>query len=343
VKETTVGALTHAIAQVGRGVTKARALTPEEATEAMTVILEGKADPFELGALLVALRVKEETAEELTAFVRVAERLRQAVSGPAPDLTVPSYAGKRQTFPVLLAAACVLAGCGVRVGLHGHARPVDRTSIADVLGALGGDPTATPETAARHLERAGVAYVGIEAFFPVMHQMLELRHKMGLRSCFHTMSRLINPFGAARQMVGISHERTFQKYAHACHALGYQRVVAFRGLEGEAEPNPLTPTGGLVLAPDGSVGTFPIDPAALGLPKGSRSALMADDPGAAAAMVRAVLDGEGSEVATGAVALCAGMGLFAAGACPDLGAGLEKARQALAGGAGREALGRWLG
>lgn len=338
-----MGALTHAIAQVGRGVTKARALDPDEAAEAMTVILEDRADPFELGALLVALRIKEETAEELTAFVRVAERFRQAVPGPAADLTVPSYAGKRQTFPVLLAAACVMAGCGVRVGLHGHATPVDRRSLADVLGALGGDPGAAPKAAARHLERAGVAYVGVETFLPVMHRMLELRRRMGLRSCFHTMARLVNPFGAARQMVGISHERTFQKFAHACHALGYQRVVAFRGLEGEAEPNPLTPTEGLVLAPDGTVTAFPIDPATLRLPKGSRTALMAEGPQGAARMVRAVLDGEGGEVAAGAVALCAGAGLFAAGACPDLAAGLDTARKALAGGAGREALAAWLG
>jgi anthranilate phosphoribosyltransferase len=336
-----VGELTHAIAQVGRGVTKARALTPEEARHAMTVILSGKADPFELGAFLVAMRIKEETAEELIAFVEAAAPFRNAVPGPPPALTIPSYAGKRQTFPVVLAAACVMAGCGVRVGLHGHATPMDRMPLSAVLAALGGDAGATPEAAARHLAQAGVAYVGIERFFPVMHRMLELRQQMGLRSCFHTMARLVDPYGADHQMVGISHERTFQKFARACHALGFARVVAFRGLEGEAEPNPLTPTEGLFLDPAGEVTAFPIDPGALGIPKGSRTALMVDGPRAAADLVRQVLAGEGPPVAREAVALCAAAGLYGAGAVDDLAAGMAQAREALAAQAGREALYHW--
>jgi len=336
-----VGELTKAIATVGRGVTKAKALTPEVARDAMTVILEGKADPFELGAFLVAMRIKEETAEELTAFVAAAGPFLAKVPGPAPGLAVPSYAGKRQTYPALLASACLLAACGVRVGLHGHATPVGRMALADVLAALGIDAQGGPEAAAGQLERAGVAYVGIEAFFPVMHRMLELRHQMGLRSCFHTMARLINPYGAVDQMVGISHERTFDKFAHACHALGYRRVVAFRGLEGEAEPNPLTPTEGLLLGPDGTVSPFPIDPPALGIPKSGRAELMVADPAAGAALVREVLAGKGPEIAREAAALGAAVGLYGAGVVADLEAGLARARQALGAGEGLEVLTRW--
>jgi anthranilate phosphoribosyltransferase len=338
-----LGELTQAIATVGRGVTKAKPLAPDVAESAMETILSGRADPFELGALLIALRVKEETAEELTAFVRVAERHLIRVPGPPAALTVSSYAGKRQTFPVLLAAACVLAALGVRVGIHGHATPPDRTSLADVLGALGGDPKASPEAAAGHLARAGVAYVGVEAFFPVMHAMLELRRKMGLRSCFHTMARLVNPFSATHQMVGISHERTFQKFAHACHALGYTSVVAFRGLEGEAEPNPLTPTEGLRLDAEGAITPFPIDPQALGIPKANRSGLTVEGPEEAAALIRGVLAGEAPEIAREAVALCAACGLLTVGAVPDLSEGMAKAREALDAKGGQEALALWLG
>ncbi len=342
-----MGELTQAIATVGRGVTKAKPLPPDVAEAAMEVILSGRADPFELGALLIALRVKEETAEELVAFVRVAERHLTKVPGPPAALTVSSYAGKRQTFPVLLAGACVLGALGIRVGIHGHATPPGRTSLADVLGVLGisggGDPKASPETAARHLARAGVAYVGIEAFFPVMHAMLELRQKMGLRSCFHTMARLVNPFGASHAIVGISHERTFEKFAHASHALGYTGVVAFRGLEGEAEPNPLTPTEGLRLDAEGAVTPFPIDPRELGIPKANRAGLLAEGPAEGAALVRKVLAGEAPEIAREAVALCAACGLFTVGAEPDLSAGMVKAREALDAKGGQEALALWLG
>jgi len=338
-----VGELTQAIATVGRGVTKAKPLPPDVAEAAMETILSGRADPFELGALLIALRIKEETAEELTAFVRVAEHHLERVPGPPAALTVSSYAGKRQTFPVLLAAACLLAGMGVRVGIHGHANPPDRTSLADVLVALGGDPKASPEAAAGHLARAGVAYVGVEAFFPVMHGMLELRRKMGLRSCFHTMARLVNPFSATHQMVGISHERTFQKFAHACHALGFTSVVAFRGLEGEAEPNPLTPTEGLRLDASGTIVPFPIDPKALGIPKANRAGIAAEGPEQGADLARRVLAGDASEIARDAVALCAACGLLTVGAVPDVATGLDRARAALDAKAGQEALALWLG
>jgi anthranilate phosphoribosyltransferase len=338
-----VGELTQAIATVGRGVTKARALSPQQARDAMTVILAGKADPFELGAFLVAMRIKEETAEELTAFVQAAAPFMNEVPGPPPALVIPSYAGKRQTFPVVLASACVMAACGLRVGLHGHATPVDRMALADVLASLGVDAKAGPEAAAGHLARAGVAYVGIEAFFPVMHSMLELRHRMGLRSCFHTMARLVNPFGASDQMVGISHERTFDKYGHACHALGYRRVVAFRGLEGEAEPNPLTPTEGLLLDPDGAVTPFPIDPRALGLPKAGRADLMVDDSVAGAARVREVLAGQGPWIAREAAALGAAVGLYSAGLVDGLEAGMARARRAVRDQEGLEVLALWAG
>ncbi|MDH4230194.1 MAG: hypothetical protein OEW11_10715 [Nitrospirota bacterium] len=338
-----MGTLTAAISQVGKGASKAKDLTDAEAAEAMRCILSGQADPFELGAFLVAMRIKEESVAELTAFVRVAGDYLEPVPGPAAALTVPAYAGKRQTFPALLAAACVLAACGVPVGIHGHARPVDRMSLADAVAALGGNPDASPEAAARDLERAGVAYLGVERFCPVMHRMLELRQRMGLRSCFHTMGRLVNPFRAPALMVGLSHERTFDKFAQAGHALGYTRILSFRGLEGEAEANPLVDSEGTMLHSDGSAGSFPLLPKALGLAGGSRTTIHVDSPAAGAAMVRAVLIGEGPEVAVAVTLLTAACGLVAAGRAADLFQALPRCRAALEDGTAAERLKTWVG
>ncbi len=336
-----MGQLTHAISQVGKGVTKAHHLSSEEASAAMEVILSGRADPFELGAFLVAMRIKEETAEELTAFVRVAQQTLHPVPGPTPRLTVACYAGKRQTFPALIGGACLLAACGVSVGIHGHATPPERTSLAQVWHALGRNGDATPDGAAAQLKRAGLAYVGIESFHPKMWEMLELRANMGLRSCFHTMARLVNPYGADTQIVGVSHARTFDKFATASHALGYRRVVSFRGMEGEAEPNPLIATEGRVLQTDGTITDLTIDPSALGIAKASRTELMAESPATAAAMVRAVLNGEGPAIAQEAVALVCAVGLYATDAAPTLSDGMEQARATLASGAGLERLKAW--
>ncbi len=331
------GLLTEAISQVGKGVTKAKHLSESQATHVMQVMLSGRADPLELGALLIALRIKEETADELTAFVRVAQT---CLPPPAytPDLTIASYAGKRQTFPALLPAACVMAACGVSVGLHGHATPPQRRSLARVWQTLGGvmnDPAAD-------LERVQVAYADIETLMPTMHQMLELRQQMGLRTCFHTMARLINPFGAARQMVGISHARTFEKFAAASHQLGYQRVVAFRGMEGEAEPNPLTATHLMTLQADGIITETPLNPQQLGIAKASRQPLMVENDAEAAQMVRDSLTGQGAELVTDAVALTAAIGLWTAERVTTVAEGLSSARIALSDGSANDRLQRWL-
>ncbi|MFQ5508954.1 MAG: anthranilate phosphoribosyltransferase [Leptospirillia bacterium] len=342
-----MGALTHAIGQVGRGASRATALTPEEAGDAMGAILDGRADPFELGAFLVAMRIKEETAGELVAFVRAAQDRLIPFPGAAPLLTVPSYAGKRQTFPALIGAACVLAACGVPVGLHGHATPPERISMADVLGVLGCKPDDAPEVAvhraADDLKRAGVAYLGVEQYLPAMHRMLELRRQMGLRSCFHTMGRLINPFGASALVVGLSHERTFGKFAEACKQLGYKGLMAFRGLEGEAEGNPFTATEGWTLGDNGEVTGFEIDPAALGNKKASRGEITVADAAAGAHMLTDALNGEGPEIARDTIALTAAAGLVSTAVEPDIKSAFSRAREAIAGGDAHERLRLWLG
>lgn len=322
--------LTEAISLVGKGVTKAKHLSTEQAEAAMACILAGEADPVELGAFLVAMRIKEETAEELIAFVRVAQGKINPLPGPAPDLTISSYAGKRQTFPALIGAVCVLASMGVRVGIHGHGNPPDRTALAHVLTALDVKTDGDAQNAASTLSKAGVAYIGVERYLPVMHEMLELRRKMGLRTCFHTMARLVNPFGSTHQMVGISHARTFEKFAVASHALGFEKVVSFRGMEGEAEVNPLGHTIGYTLEADGRVSEFDIDPASLGIPKASRQALMTDSPEQSAAMLRDALIGKGAEIHREAIALTAAAGLLAANKADTLPAALEAARGGLA-------------
>ena len=337
-----LGALTHYISQTGKGGSKARHLTQEEATDAMTVMLDGKADPFELGALLAALRIKEETAEELTAFCRVGQERLASVPGDAPRLTVPSYAGKRQTFCALIPAACILAAKGVSVGLHGLAAPPARMSLANTIAALGGNPNGSSTDAADSLARAGVAYVGIEQFFPVMHHMLGLREQMGLRSCFHTMARLINPFGARHLMVGVSHERTFEKLSAAAHALGFASAVSFRGLEGEAEANPLTPTEGMRLDADGAIQRFPIDPKALATGGGSRTQMTVDSAAAGAKLVRQVLAGEGPDIARHTATLTAACGLLAAGEETDLTCALAAAKETLSSGDAARRLDLWL-
>ena len=335
-----MGALTHYISQTGKGGSKARHLTQEEATHAMTVMLDGKADPFELGALLAALRIKEETAEELTAFCRVGQERLASVPGAAPRLTVPSYAGKRQTFCALIPAACILAARGVSVGLHGLETPPARMSLANTIAALGGNPNGSSTDAADSLARAGVAYVGIEKFFPTMFDMLRLRGKMGLRSCFHTMARLINPFGARHLMVGVSHERTFEKLSAAAHALGFASAVSFRGLEGEAEANPLTPTEGMRLDADGAIHRFPINPEKLA--GGSRTQMTVDSADAGAKLVRQVLAGEGPDIARHTATLTAACGLLAAGEETNLTRALSAAKETLSSGNAARRLDLWL-
>src|SRR5216117_3104819 len=220
------------IAKVGKGEKGAKDLTHDEAKEAMRLLLEGVATPAQIGSFLVAMRIKSESVSELAAFTSTAREYAPSLPVP-PDLglvDIPTYAGKQDSWHVLLPAAIVAAAAGCRVLLHGYDGALNRISTAAMATRLGIPTDFTPDRVAAQIAEKGWAYLDIALYHPAMYRYLELRKELGVRTFFQPVARLLNPARAASSLIGISHPPYFEKIAEASRMLGTPRVLVLRGL-----------------------------------------------------------------------------------------------------------------
>lgn len=228
------------IRTLGRGKKGSRALTQDEAYEAMSMILDGHVEPEQLGAFLMLVRVKEETPAEVAGFVRtVRERLPLSGHLPVVDLDWSSYAGKRRHLPWFLLSVMLLVDKGVRVFMHGlEGRKDNRIYTPQALQALGLPVSHSLSEAAQAIESSGFAYLNLEQLCPRLQQLIDLRDLLGLRSPVHTVSRLINPFQAPCLMQGIFHPGYLEIHQGAAELLQQTRMSVVKGDGGEIEINP---------------------------------------------------------------------------------------------------------
>lgn len=232
------------IRTIGTGPGRARPLTEAEAYRAARMVLDGSAAPVQIGAFLMLMRYRKETAEELAGFVR-AVRDSATVPRPAPavDLDWPSYAfGRSRGAPLYLLSALLVASTGIRVLMHGQARSEPFAGpAAAALAALGIEPAASADAAATMLERSGFAFLPLGAFAPGLQGLLNLRRALGLRSPANTVARLANPFAARAMIGGVFHPGYRALQQQTATLLGERRIGVFKGGGGEAERNPAKP------------------------------------------------------------------------------------------------------
>ena len=241
---------------LGRGKTVGRSLTEAEAETAMTMILDKEVRPEQLGAFLMLLRVKEETPEEVAGFVRASKaRFTLPDGAPPVDLDWSSYAGKRRQLPWFLFAALILAQNGVRIFMHGtEGHTPGRVYTRETIEALGLPIATSLSDAADKMARAGFAYLPLERLSPSLHEIIQLRPILGLRSPVHTVSRMLNPFDAPYLLQGIFHPNYNVIHQKAAALLGQPHMAVFRGEGGEIERRPNKPLEVLTLH-DGTLET----------------------------------------------------------------------------------------
>lgn len=224
---------------LGKGKKGSRPLTQEEAHRAMSMILADAVLPVQLGAFLMLMRVKEETPEELAGFVQAARESFQIVNDGLADLDWSSYAGKRRHLPWFLLSALLLAENGVSVFMHGSSgHSPDRLYTENVLGFLGLSPARSIAEAGQQLARQRFSYLSLEHFCPKLHEIIELRPILGLRSPVHTLVRLLNPFNAACSIQGIFHPSYRPVHQQAAALLQQPHMAVLKGEGGETERNP---------------------------------------------------------------------------------------------------------
>lgn len=234
-------AFTQYVRILGRGKKGSRSLTTEEADHAMSLILNGKVEPEQLGAFWMLIRIREETVEETVGFT---EATRQFLSEKDPlefkvDLDWPAYAGKRNELPWFLLAALALANYGQKVVMHGHAfEGEERIFVDEAIKRLGLSISHTRQEVKQKVDETGFAYISLENIDSTLSGMMNLKYTLGLRSPVNTVVRMMNPFQADHSVHGVFHRGYDVLHISACEQLNDPSVLVFRGGNGEAEVNP---------------------------------------------------------------------------------------------------------
>ena len=228
------------IRTLGRGKQGSRSLSQDDAFEAMSMIMTGHVEPEQLGAFLMLVRVKEETAEEVAGFVSAArQHIQLPDHAPAVDMDWSSYAGKRRHLPWFILSVLLLADNGYKVFMHGlQGRQDNRVYSPSVFEYLGLPISQSLAEAATRLEQDNFAYLNLDQLCPRLQQLIELRDLLGLRSPVHTVARMLNPFNAPCQMQGIFHPGYLEIHQGAAQILKQPHMVVIKGDGGEIEASP---------------------------------------------------------------------------------------------------------
>lgn len=304
-------------------------LTAEEASAAMTEIMEGRAADAQIGGLLVGLVMKGERPAEIVGLARAMRAHAVSLSKRFDDVfdTCGTGGDRSGTFNISTTAALVVAACGVRVAKHGNRSVSSRSGSADVFEALGVRITASPAVVERCLDEAGIGFFFAPTFHPSMRHAGPARRALGVRTAFNLLGPLTNPAGATRQLVGVPRPEFTELLARSLVLLGSERAWVVHGADGIDE---ISTTGYTKVSEcrNGAVNTFYLHPSDVGLPKASSDALRGGDAAENAAIVRSVLGGA-TGPARDVVLLNAGASLFIAGAAPTLIAGMQRAADAI--------------
>lgn len=313
-------------------------LTREEAKAAMTIIMDGAATSAQIGSLVTALRMKGETADEISGFAETMRSKANAVRTERSQLldTCGTGGDGSDSFNISTASAIVAAAGGVRVAKHGNRSMSSKSGSADVLEALGVNIALSAKQASACLDQIGICFMFAQAHHPSMKHAAAPRREIGIRTVFNLLGPLTNPAGADRQLLGIFDRNRTELIAEVLGSLGIKRGLVVASLDGLDEISISAPTKATELK-DGSIRTFEITPDELGLRSYPMSDVIGGDAKVNAEIIRAVYAG-----ATGAcrdiVLANSGACFYVTGRCSTLQEGVQLAAAVIDSGAASEKL-----
>ncbi|MGH6768355.1 MAG: anthranilate phosphoribosyltransferase [Xanthobacteraceae bacterium] len=303
-------------------------LTREEAARGFDRMMSGEATPSQMGALLMALRVRGETVDEITGAVFAMREKMLRVKAPADAIDIVGTGGDASgSYNISTCAAFIAAGAGVPIAKHGNRALSSRSGAADVLGALGVKIDLTPDAVARCIDEAGIGFMFAPAHHPAMKNVGPTRVELGTRTIFNLLGPLSNPAGVKRQMVGVFSRQWVEPLAQVLKNLGSDRVWVVHGSDGLDE---ITLCGSSYVAAleNGTVSTFEISPEDVGFQQQKPDALRGGDASVNAQALLDVL--KGKKGAFRDVSLMnAAAGLVVAGRAKDLKNGVALAAKAV--------------
>ena len=319
-----------------------RSLSEPQATDVFAAVMRGEATPVQIAALLMGLRVKGETPDEVAGAARALRDAMVRVEANGAHLvdTCGTGGGAVSTFNISTAAAFVAAGAGAVVAKHGNRSFTSKCGSADVLEALGVRISLDAADAARVLREACVTFLFAPNFHPAMKHAGPVRRELGVASVMNLLGPLANPAGVRRQVVGVAHPDHAPLMAGALARLGVEHALVVHGRIGMDEIAPQGISDVWEVRP-GSVNAWEVDPADHGLAIDDVAGLSGAEPLANAARIERLLD-DGRDDAAGLAALLlnGGAAIYVAGLVASYADGVARAREIVRAGKAREALER---
>lgn len=315
------------------------ALSRAEAAAAFDRMMSGEATPSQMGALLMGLRVRGETVDEITGAVSAMRSKMLTVKAPADAVDIVGTGGDGSgSVNVSTCASFILAGTGVPVAKHGNRALSSKSGAADALAALGVNINITPDDVGRCIAEAGIGFMFAPTHHPAMKNVGPTRVELATRTIFNLLGPLSNPAGVKRQMVGVFSKHWVEPLAQVLKNLGAESVWVVHGSDGLDEITLTGPTSVAALE-KGNIRTFEVTPEDGGLPRATAAELKGGDAEANARALRDVLDGKPGAYRNVAL-INAAAALVVAGKAKDLKEGVALGTKALDTGAATDRLTR---
>ena len=312
-------------------------LTREEARTAFNIMMSGDATPSQIAGLLMALRVRGETVEEITGAVEIMREKMVRVAAPADVIDIVGTGGDASgSYNISTCAAIVAAGAGLKVAKHGNRALSSRSGAADVLMALGVKIDLSPTLISTCISEVGVGFMFAPAHHSSMKYVGPTRVELGTRTIFNLLGPLSNPAGARKQITGVFSKTWVEPLAHVLKNLGSEACWICHGEGGLDE---IVPTGTTWISElrNGKIMSFEVTPEAVGLKRSSLEELRGGDAAQNASALRDVLSGKKSAFRD-SVVMTTGAALFMDGRSKNLREGVREAEAAIDSGVAQFAL-----
>ncbi|HZU61089.1 MAG TPA: anthranilate phosphoribosyltransferase [Solirubrobacteraceae bacterium] len=318
-----------------------RSLSQEESAAVLSEVMSGGASEIQIAAFLIALRTKGETVEEIAGLAQAMRAFATPVPVERDDvLDTAGTGGGRRTFNVSTTAALIAAGAGCAVAKHGNRSATGLSGSADLLEALGARIDLTPDAVATCIAEVGFGFMFAPSHHQATRYVVPVRRELAVRTIFNFLGPLTNPAGATRQLIGVSDPDYLPTMAGALALLGTRHALLVSSQDGLDELSISAPTH-VVEVREGELERYDISPEEVGLRPAPLEEIPGGDPHQNAATARRILSDEPGAARDLAV-LNAGAAIYVGGAAATLEEGVRAAQEALATGAARDAMERFV-
>ncbi|WP_293444990.1 anthranilate phosphoribosyltransferase [Persephonella sp.] len=319
------------IKQLIQKITSNTDLTKEETEKLFDILMKGEATDAQIGAVLIGLKMKGETVEEISSAASVMKK--EAVKVPVIDKsrlvdTCGTGGDKLNTFNVSTITAFVVAGAGAKVAKHGNRSVSSKCGSADIMEALGVNIQMSPEKAAEAIEKIGLAFLFAPIYHPAMKNVIRQRREIGVRTIFNLLGPLSNPADAKFQLMGVYDKNLVEPLTKVLSQLGVERAFVVHGMEGLDEISITTET--LIGELNGEeINIYTVKPEDFGLNRASLSDIQGGDLEYNLNIALSILEGREYSPKIDFVALNAAFALKAAGIVEDIKDGIELAKETI--------------